>query len=300
MKEEILEFLSKRPKVIAAYGYGSGVFKQVGYTNKDKPQLDLMLIVNDLKEWHLDNMRLNPKDYSFFGKMYFKLVKNDKLIGKTGVTYLSNIMYKNNIYKYGVIDKTFFLEALHSWNSFYIPGRFHKNVLEVISTNEIRKAILENRENAMIVSLLMSDKKIELTDLLVKLCNMSYAGDTRMAVAENPHKVINIVKGSKKEFINIYASIIEKYAKMKDEMITIIPEKLEEEVDNIPYSLKEYLVNNNVDISNNKVIEKYVLEYLSKINKKESTYQTIKGLKTNGLVRSVKYAYQKVKKRFRK
>ena len=52
-----------------------------------------MLIVDDLKAWHLENICLNPKDYSFFGKMYFKLVKNDKLIGKTGVTYLSNILY---------------------------------------------------------------------------------------------------------------------------------------------------------------------------------------------------------------
>lgn len=300
MKEEILDFLSKRPKVVGAYGYGSGVFKQAGYTEKDNPQLDLMLIVDDLKAWHLENMRLNPKDYSFFGKMYFKLVKNNKLIGKTGVTYLSNILYKNKIYKYGVIDKDFFIEALHSWNSFYIPGRFQKNVLEVVSNNEIKNAISENRENAMFISLLMSEKKVSLTDILVKLCNMSYAGDTRMAIAENPHKVVNIVKGSKQEFINIYESIIKKYAQIKDEMITIIPEKLETKINDIPSSLKEYLLENNVDINDNKIVEKYVLEYLSNINKKESTYQTIKGLKTNGLVRSIKYAYQKVKKRFRK
>ena len=300
MKEEILDFLSKRPKVVGAYGYGSGVFKQAGYTEKDNPQLDLMLIVDDLKSWHLENMHLNPKDYSFLGKMYFKLVKNDKLIGKTGVTYLSNIVYKNKIYKYGVIDKKFFIKALHSWNSFYIPGRFQKNVLEVVSNNEIKNAISENRENAMFISLLMSEKKVSLTDILVKLCNMSYAGDTRMAIAENPHKVVNIVKGSKQEFISIYESIIEKYAKIKDEMITIIPEKLETKINDIPSSLKEYLLENNVDINDNKIVEKYVLEYLSNINKKESTYQTIKGLKTNGLVRSIKYAYQKVKKRFRK
>ena len=31
MKELINEFLSSRPTVIGAYGYGSGVFKQLGY-----------------------------------------------------------------------------------------------------------------------------------------------------------------------------------------------------------------------------------------------------------------------------
>ena len=39
MKEQILDFLSCRPKVIAAYGYGSGVFKQAGYSSKDKPPI---------------------------------------------------------------------------------------------------------------------------------------------------------------------------------------------------------------------------------------------------------------------
>ena len=67
MNKNIEEFINKRPDVVAAYGYGSGVFKQAGYTSKDKPQIDLILIVDDLKEWHKKNFKLNRKDYSFFG-----------------------------------------------------------------------------------------------------------------------------------------------------------------------------------------------------------------------------------------
>jgi translocator assembly and maintenance protein 41 len=63
VKNEILKFINKRPKVIGAYGYGSGVFKQSGYTEKDKPQIDLILVVDNLKEWHNENMKLNSKDY---------------------------------------------------------------------------------------------------------------------------------------------------------------------------------------------------------------------------------------------
>ena len=37
------------------------MFKQSGYTNKDKPQIDLILVVDDLKKWHLENMKLNSK-----------------------------------------------------------------------------------------------------------------------------------------------------------------------------------------------------------------------------------------------
>ena len=300
MKEEILDFLAHRPNVVAAYGYGSGVFKQVGYTEKDMPQLDLLLIVDDLKKWHQDNMKLNPKDYAFTSKLYYKITKKSKLIGRTGVTYLSNIKYKNREYKYGVVDKEFFTECLSSWNSFYLTGRFHKNILEVVSTDEIRNLILKNRHSAMYVSMLMSEEKVNLTDLLVTLCNLSYAGDTRMAIAENPHKVINIVNGSKKEFLNIYKEIILEYAKLQDELVTIIPEKLKKDLNTIPDSLKDYLFVNNVDLDNQEELTKYVMEYLSNLNKKESTYQTLKGLKTNGIVRSVKYALAKVKKRFRK
>ena len=85
MKEQILDFLSCRPKVIAAYGYGSGVFKQVGYTEKDMPQLDLLLIVDDLKKWHQDNMKLNPKDYAFISKLYYKITKKNN--SRTNNTY---------------------------------------------------------------------------------------------------------------------------------------------------------------------------------------------------------------------
>lgn len=105
MKKDIIEFLNNRPYVVAAYGYGSGIVKQSGYTSKDKPQLDLILIVDDLKKWHLENMERNPNDYSLIGKAYFKKSNISDLKGRTGITYLSNIEENNNTYKYGTIER---------------------------------------------------------------------------------------------------------------------------------------------------------------------------------------------------
>ena len=52
MKDFINDFLNERPDVVAAFGYGSGVFKQLGYDNKEKPQIDLILTVSNIIEWH--------------------------------------------------------------------------------------------------------------------------------------------------------------------------------------------------------------------------------------------------------
>ena len=57
MKEFINEFLSQRPNVIGAFGYGSGVFKQLGYDKKEKPQIDLILVVENIREWHRENIK---------------------------------------------------------------------------------------------------------------------------------------------------------------------------------------------------------------------------------------------------
>ena len=86
------KFIQKRPTVRAAYGYGSGVFQQSGYQQNDHPQIDFIFVVEDLKKWHLENMKRNPKDYSWFGKLFFRYASTAKLKGRTGITYLSNIL----------------------------------------------------------------------------------------------------------------------------------------------------------------------------------------------------------------
>ena len=71
MHENIKEFVENRPEVIAAYGYGSGVFKQSGYNQNEQKQIDLIFVVDDLKKWHLANIEKNPNDYSYIGKYFF-------------------------------------------------------------------------------------------------------------------------------------------------------------------------------------------------------------------------------------
>ena len=278
MKDFIKEFLNERPEVVAAFGYGSGVFKQLGYDSKEKPQIDLILIVNDMKLWHKENIKRNPKDYSFIGRNFFLNSSLDEIKGITGITYQSNIEYKGHLFKYGIIEYGDFVRHMQTWDSFYVPGRF-----QIKSNNFIDELILQNRRNACKVGLLCLNNK-DLKDLYLTICNLSYSGDTRMKVAENPKKVDNIVGASYDKFNEMY-NFNDLYQKNGERI------EYEIDIDELPSSLEKY-------IKDDKTKEK-VMEYLSDLNRKESSLQTMKGIKTNGIVKSLRYGLAKVLKKFR-
>lgn len=283
MKDFIKEFLNERPEVVAAFGYGSGVFKQLGYDSKEKPQIDLILIVNNMKLWHKENIKKNPKDYSFIGRNFFLNSSLDEIKGITGITYQSNIEYKGHLFKYGIIEYGDFVRHMQTWDSFYVPGRFQKPILTIKSNNFIDELILQNRRNACKVGLLCLNNK-DLKDLYLTICNLSYSGDTRMKVAENPKKVDNIVGASYDKFNEMY-NFNDLYQKNGERI------EYEIDIDELPSSLAKY-------IKDDKTKEK-VMEYLSDLNRKESSLQTMKGIKTNGIVKSLRYGLAKVLKKFR-
>lgn len=287
MNELIMEFLNKRPEVIGAFGYGSGVFKQIGYNDNDKVQIDLILIVEDIKDWHKKNIKLNPNDYSFVGKRFLLNSDINKIKGVTGITYQSNINFKNNLFKYGIIEYKDFEKHMKTWDSFYVPGRFQKPVLTIITNENIDKLIYDNRKNACKIGLLCM-KNSTLDDLFLTICSLSYNGDTRMKVAENPNKVSNIVGANKDKFIEMY-SFNDLYILDNEKII------FEPQLNNLPTALDEYLGNKD-DL---KQVKQKVLEYLSMLNKNESKTQTVKGIKTNGIIRSAKYGVAKILKKFR-
>ena len=297
MEKKIEKFISKRPECLGVYGYGSGVFKQVGYEEDDKVQLDLIFIVEDIKKWNVTNIEMNPTDYSKSSKKYFTKTSREKLMGLTGITYLSNIEEDGNTFKYGVVDYEAFKNSLSTWNSFYVPGRFQKTIKEFKSNDDIRKLIIDNRRSAVITSLLISDSNTNVKNLLVKLCQLSYAGDTRMAFAENPRKVLNIVEGSYDKFIDMYLPILKEYSEVKEDEIVFGVDILKQ-VFKLPKCLAKYLKEKELTTKESRELE--IMNYLSEINKKESKEQTMQGLKTNGLSKSIGYALAKVKKRFKK
>ncbi|MDE5889307.1 MAG: phosphatidate cytidylyltransferase, partial [Bacilli bacterium] len=298
-KEDIIaRFSYRRPDSLGVYGYGSGVFKQaIQAVQKVPPQTDIIFIVEDIRKWHQENMKLNQHDYSILGKIHFNSSSISKLKGKNNITYLSNI-YENDFYfKYGVIEVEDFLRGLSVWDNIFVAGRFHKPVLEIKSNEEIKESINYNRKCALMIACLFCDPVTNITEVYRRISALSYTGDARMAFAENPNKVKNIVSGSFDKFVLTYPLIEDYITSMDNGMLYINHSRILERMDELPESLLTFLTELDTDYSCLDIVRINVGTFFIMKNRQESKNQIVEGIKTNGIVRSVPYAFAKVRKR---
>lgn len=293
----IKEFANERPTSRGVYGYGSNVFKQASVDTQES-QTDVIFIVDDLREWHQVNMEWNPKDYSFLGRMHLNRKAIDKIKGKNNITYFSHIQGEVGYFKYGVIEINDFICSLSTWNNLFVVGRFQKPTLEVYSERRIRESIQYNRECALLVASLFANRITTKWELYSKLCGLSYAGDARMLLAENPNKVANIVAGSYKLLKKLYPLNQDYLIELGEEKVLVRYDVLLKHIADLPVSLLMYLDDLGTDFSDLEMVRKNIGTYFYEHNKTESRAQIMEGFKTNGVVRSVPYVVSKVKKRF--
>lgn len=297
----IKKFSDERPVARAVYGYGSGVFRQAHTSENGRVLMDAIFIVDDLCDWHHNNMVCNPSDYSLIGRVHLSRKNISAIKGVNKITYFSEIKDGEFIFKYGVIEIDDFLRSLDTWENIFVAGRFHKPVLEIESSSLIRDSIDYNRRSALIIACLFCDRVVSKKGIYNKLCGLSYLGDARMAIAENPHKVENIVDGSFDILEKIYP--LDNDFLFYDERANLYYinfEVLASHFEELPVSLLNFLKDMNVDFNDIEMVRAYVESYLVEKNKYESRAQITEGVKTNGILRSVPYALAKVKKRFGK
>ena len=293
--DNIFDFISTLPEVVDIIGYGSGVKNQEGYTDDIKRQIDLILTVNDIYEFHKLNFKKYPNIYSNIG---IKLIKHVNSIG-TDINYVSNIDYKNNTYKIGVINKNDLSKDLIIWDNMYMAGRCQKPISTLKIRDKVKNEIIYNRLNALKIALLLNhNKTITEQELYETICSLSYIGDIRMTMhCENPDKIKNIVNGSKIEFREIYNEVNDNLFDIKNNIISTNTDKILTSILDIPDSLLKYLhkhmdLNNiNIDELNNNIIN-----YLKITNFKSSIAQPIKSIIINGTEKSLNYLKEKRKK----
>lgn len=293
--DNIFDFINTLPEVVDIIGYGSGVKNQEGYTDDIKRQIDLILTVNDIYEFHKLNFKKYPDIYSNIG---IKLIKHVNNIG-TDINYVSNIDYKNNTYKIGVINKNDLSKDLITWDNMYMAGRCQKPISTLKIRDKVKNEIIYNRLNALKIALLLNhNKTITEQELYETICSLSYIGDIRMTMhCENPDKIKNIVNGSKIEFREIYNEVNDNLFDIKNNIISTNTDKILNSILDIPDSLLKYLhkhmdLNNiNIDELNNNIIN-----YLKITNFKSSIAQPIKSIIINGTEKSLNYLKEKRKK----
>ncbi|EJS43646.1 tam41p [Saccharomyces arboricola H-6] len=258
-----------------AFGYGSGVFEQAGYSKNDsKPQIDIILGVTYPSHFHSINMRQNSQHYSSLKYFGSEFVSKFQQIG-AGVYFNPFANINGHDVKYGVISMETLLKDIATWNTFYLAGRLQKPVK--ILKNDLRVQYW-NQLNLKAAATLAkhytlekNNNKFDEFQFYKEIAALSYAGDIRYKLGgENPHKVNNIVTKNFERFQEYYKPIY-----------------------------KEVVLNNSFYLPKGFTLQNTQKLLLSRISK-SSALQTIKGVFTAGITKSIKYAWAKKLKSFKK
>lgn len=242
------------PKALFTLGYGSAFIKQ---SSAFPGQPDLLVF------YPQDLFRINSR-FSIGPPVRYHLSKQ----------------IETTVCKYGEVDYDLTMQHLLDWKSFYLPGRLQKPFVVLDVSDEATYKIFDERNRfnrlralrlAAAVTLNNSSGECETKTLITELVSLSYLGDVRIGLAENPFKIKNIVEGQYEALLDIYKPL------MKEAGLSLNSDGSR--------------VTGNIFL--NKEIER-----LERLNRKESVQIAIKGLLTNDFKTSLKYLIRKVNKSF--
>lgn len=202
------------------FGYGSGVFPQAGYDAlaPNKPQIDLVHVVEDPVAFHEENSAQNSSHYSGLLTYGIGAVSMVQLLG-AGVYFNPYVPITDNegntsMIKYGVVSAEVAFKDITEWSTMYVAGRLHKPVKHFAANESLLQANNYNLSSAFNLALLLLPVKKRQTTftetaLYEKIALLSYMGDPRMLVGgENPNKVKNIVSKQANKFAILYGPFL--------------------------------------------------------------------------------------------
>ena len=326
--------------VVHSFGYGSGVFVQnqqrVSRCNESEeesgndqhdvsavPMLDMILVVENSKAWHEENLRVNRDHYSFLprtlgcgytdwlqkfgkGKTYFNPLVSIDIRDKLHLNQTINRQVK-----YGIIEKVDLMNDLLHWKYLYIAGRLQKPTALVDVDDEIIEAQKKNIHAALATAILinsdtkndLSHKEMTLTLLYESIANLSYAGDPRMQVrGEDPNKISKLVNspGQIERWNDLYYDPINHFVSRG--MLSIDKSN---KVPTIQWSTEVSACNTFGEYLPKRIVQQYtaksfvgnrMAKLVASIVAPAARHQSMKGLFTAGFSKSLQYAAAKFSK----
>ncbi|TPX59224.1 phosphatidate cytidylyltransferase [Powellomyces hirtus] len=283
-----------------AIAYGSGVFRQKGYKptavgSKEAPMVDFLFGVTHPDHWHSLNIRQNRHHYSSLAYFGSKVVSNVQEKMGAGLYFNPDVHVAGLRIKYGVVSMDRLIRDLHDWETLYLAGRLQKPV-KVLRTDA--RVTLANRRNlraSVRAALLLLPSEFSEEELFCAI-----AGDFRMKMGENPHKVFNIVYSQMDSFRELYKPIIEDLPNVnyvsESQLVQDLDARLRSQaVQKLPKHLhnKMYQYHQAALLRSGDAAAS-----LAEIVRWPAIAQSLKGILTAGFSRALIYAKNKLKKSF--
>ncbi len=293
--ETINSLKQSMPKSIAAIGYGSGIFKQTGYQENEKPDKDVILVVDDFKQFLIEDYEMNPEHFSkdFNKNILYKKNEKTNFYNNLGCLKLNH----NGIhFKVMVVSKSALEYDLKTWKYFGMAGRLSKPILYQDMPANLEKAIIKNRENMLITSLLLnSEDKLNKIKLYETISKITYLYDFRTIFhAEKKTKSSDIVGGSLQFFENEYGE--NPIARINDDIVyNTHPIEL---INSLPSNLKNTIYSefNKKNVMTYEELSQIIENYFKKTNFTNS----IRFALSSGAILGVKGSAQHVLQKFKK
>ncbi|GLB38326.1 putative mitochondrial matrix Mmp37 [Lyophyllum shimeji] len=307
-----------------AFAYGSGVFEQDGYPTDtsaaDAPMLDFMFAVTHSAHFHSINMHQHPNHYPLHARMLgSSYVSRLEELGP-GVWFNPYIVMNGVRIKYGVTSIDNLCSDLLNWKTLYLAGRMHKPLRIIKDDARVRLTQQVNLTSAVRAALLTLPREFSETDLFERIAGISYKGDPRMLLpAENRGKVSNIVKKQGPQFKELYHRLAvglpgvhwpltstrieqDTAPQARAAHLKKLPSNLLVRVKN-SYARSSSIQPTEEDestywlrLAGDEKLPQVLTEEMSKIVRYPATVQSIKGIASAGLGKSLKYSAAKVRK----
>ncbi|KAF9450578.1 Mmp37-domain-containing protein [Macrolepiota fuliginosa MF-IS2] len=310
-----------------AFAYGSGVFEQDGRGKEGEkpPMLDFIFAVTHPEHFHSMNMQQYPAHYPLharaFGSSYVGRVED---LGP-GVWFNAYVPMNGVVIKYGVTSIDNLCNDLLNWRTLYLAGRMHKPLRIIKDDARVRLTQQVNLTSAVRAALLTLPAEFSETQLFETITAISYSGDPRMILpAENRGKVGNIVRKQGPQFKELYQRLVvglpgtywpihqseiqqDTSARARSFHLRKLPHNLLVRVRErfAERGVGEELMREDENAywmklaADEEVLRSVVREEMSRIVRGPATVQTLKGIMTAGIGKSIKYGSAKVGKWWR-
>lgn len=296
------------PPVEFAAAYGSAAFPQTSCQEVRAQALrskmvDFIFAVDDAFTWHRANLAANRAHYSFVGALGpAAVVTLQRSLGagvyfNTYVPMWCSHLRGPRMIKYGVIGREDLIRDLEEWDSLYVGGRLHKPVHTITTTETVERARATNLRAAVAAALLCLPAKFERSALFRTIASLSYSGDVRMGVAEDPEKVRKIVDTNEAGFASLYSAPLEHFS-------TIVSPSAgagyEQDMSGPSTAALLGALPTSAQLAvqgcSRMAAASLLRAHLAAVVRRATTGQTAKGLFTAGLQNAVRYGLRKVRK----